>query len=417
MVLAGLGIALGQTDRGMALVAQVRQWVTRSPDSGVLGREVKPDEPEEGKPAGSRRLRELVRLRENASAKVIAEARDVTVDWNADRTQIQTSTRLKIVETLDGQVPPEVTVAEPGGEIDGVGLAVSHPTTWQPGERAFVLLGQRGGRYHVVGGERGKFRLEGRRIPELNLSVEEAVDVAKTGRITSDRDLAAAAAPPEPGGGRLGAAFVLLPYKWTSSTSSTIPYRVNVAGQPANLNSESFVKAVTAAFASWASPTGNAVALSYQGTTTTAATANDGQNVIFWAPIDTPGVLGQALCWYNPRTGATQDCDVVFDPLDYPWSAADQPGLNTIDFQSVALHEFGHFLGLNHSADPAAVMFPSIALGTVKRVPAGDDLSGLTSLYSAGPATTPAAVPTAPPRTLPANGAYLPLIRQARVER
>lgn len=417
LLVAGLGIVVGRSDGGRALVAQVRQWITRSPDSGVLGKEVKRDDPDEGKPAGSRRLRELARLRERSQAKVIAEAQDVTVHWNADRTQIQTTTRLKTVEVLDGQAPAEVTVTEPGGEIGDLGLSVSHATHWQPGERAFTLLGQRGGRHHVVGGERGKFRLEGRRIPELNLSVDQAAAVAKTGQIGADIELAAAAAPPEETTGRLSSQFVLQSYRWTASTVAPIPYRVNPAGQPAGVSADAFTRAVAAAFGNWSQPSRNTIAFAYQGQSLVAESANDGQNVIFWGPIDTPGVLGRALCWYNPQSGVAIDCDVIFDPFDYAWSVADQPGATAIDFESVALHEFGHFIGLSHSADPAAVMFPSITAGTKRRVPAPDDIGGLTSVYgSIAAASPPTAVPLPPTATPPGppdpRQGYFPLIRR-----
>ena len=57
------------------------------------------------------------------------------------------------------------------------------------------------------------------------------------------------------------------------------------------------------------------------------------------------------------------------------------PGSGGFDFASVVLHEFGHSLGLGHSTDPKAVMFPSISLETVKRTLAADDIAGIRALY------------------------------------
>ena len=45
------------------------------------------------------------------------------------------------------------------------------------------------------------------------------------------------------------------------------------------------------------------------------------------------------------------------------------------------LHEFGHSLGLGHSAVAGAVMFPFIAPETVKRTLAADDILGIQKLY------------------------------------
>lgn len=56
-------------------------------------------------------------------------------------------------------------------------------------------------------------------------------------------------------------------------------------------------------------------------------------------------------------------------------------GSGGFDFASVVLHEFGHSLGLGHSADPTAVMFPFIAPETVKRTLAADDIAGIQALY------------------------------------
>ncbi len=63
-----------------------------------------------------------------------------------------------------------------------------------------------------------------------------------------------------------------------------------------------------------------------------------------------------------------------------------------IDLQSVALHEFGHALGLKHSSVSESVMFSGYKRGTVRREPAADDLAGLRAIY--GEAPTP---PTPPP--------------------
>ncbi len=62
----------------------------------------------------------------------------------------------------------------------------------------------------------------------------------------------------------------------------------------------------------------------------------------------------------------------------------------------MALHEFGHFLGLGHSEDPGAVMYPSLMMGTTKRSPNGDDLAGVAAEYGSG---TPVTSNTAAYRT------------------
>ncbi|KAL7115181.1 hypothetical protein ACP275_04G169400 [Erythranthe tilingii] len=54
---------------------------------------------------------------------------------------------------------------------------------------------------------------------------------------------------------------------------------------------------------------------------------------------------------------------------------------NTIDLQTVALHELGHALGLDHSMIFKAVMFPTIYRGERKGIHK-DDIDGIKQLYN-----------------------------------
>jgi hypothetical protein len=59
-------------------------------------------------------------------------------------------------------------------------------------------------------------------------------------------------------------------------------------------------------------------------------------------------------------------------------------GGNSFDLQSVACHEYGHALGLGHSSDPAATMWPSISPGNeIGRSINSDDRAGVQFLYDA----------------------------------
>ncbi|MDP9097344.1 MAG: matrixin family metalloprotease [Pseudomonadota bacterium] len=70
----------------------------------------------------------------------------------------------------------------------------------------------------------------------------------------------------------------------------------------------------------------------------------------------------------------------------------------------VILHEFGHALGLDHSTDPLATMYPY--LGPTNGNLDASDIAGIQSLYGAVSATAVAVTPTtvsAKPIVLPAN--------------
>ncbi|XP_065879933.1 metalloendoproteinase 5-MMP-like [Euphorbia lathyris] len=64
---------------------------------------------------------------------------------------------------------------------------------------------------------------------------------------------------------------------------------------------------------------------------------------------------------------------------DERWSQ--NPGPNEVDLESVAVHEIGHLLGLDHSEDRNAIMFAYFGYGITKRELATDDIQGIRALY------------------------------------
>lgn len=97
------------------------------------------------------------------------------------------------------------------------------------------------------------------------------------------------------------------------------------------------------------------------------------------------GVLAHA---FTPGTealngaGGTIGGDTHFNEL---WTWGDGTG-GTIDFETVALHEIGHALGLGHSTVTGSVMEATYA--GVRRTLHADDIAGITTIY--GPVPEPA---------------------------
>ncbi|HEY3316576.1 MAG TPA: matrixin family metalloprotease [Bacillota bacterium] len=58
---------------------------------------------------------------------------------------------------------------------------------------------------------------------------------------------------------------------------------------------------------------------------------------------------------------------------------------NTLDIQSVAVHEFGHWLVLGHASATDAVMLPTIGLGVIRRQLTSDDVLGAKAAYPQNP--------------------------------
>jgi hypothetical protein len=158
--------------------------------------------------------------------------------------------------------------------------------------------------------------------------------------------------------------------------------------------------ALQRAFQTWHDvPTAN-IESSFAGLTSVEPFEDDSLSVIgFQDHPDMDRVLGATSFVYDETTGVLVEADIFFNSA-FEWSTATAGDNNRFDFESVAVHEVGHFLGLGHSAigetemlpdggrrvlGSGAVMFP-IALGrgsTADRVLQADDIAGVSDLYPA----------------------------------
>lgn len=91
------------------------------------------------------------------------------------------------------------------------------------------------------------------------------------------------------------------------------------------------------------------------------------------------GVLAHAFFPGTPPAAPTPiQGDTHFDEAE-TWTINVPPGAGQIDLTTVAIHEFGHALGLNHSPVAGAVM--QAFYGGPRRVLHNDDVSGIISIY------------------------------------
>jgi hypothetical protein len=141
--------------------------------------------------------------------------------------------------------------------------------------------------------------------------------------------------------------------------------------------------AIQKAAATWNSA-GAKFKFTFGGTTTGVAAPNfDGINCIRWSStgFGDPSTLATTTTWFYKTTGDILECDCVFNE-NYTWSTAALTPPGQFDVETVMLHEFGHFLSLDHSTPPA-VMQPSVPSGTQRRTLTMDDINGIKAIYGA----------------------------------
>ena len=181
--------------------------------------------------------------------------------------------------------------------------------------------------------------------------------------------------------------------RWQTAT----PVQWSLYNHASGIDGVSFAtleSGVKAAFDSWGLQSCSKLRFSYQGVITptpsspnAAINANDGKNQLAWISAGwTYGsaTLGVTHAVWTVGSNAISDADIEFNDFQKTWSTTGAP--NTIDFQSIATHESGHFWGATHSPSAAAVMYYAYS-GGLKRTPAPDDVGQLCCLYPSTAAT------------------------------
>jgi hypothetical protein len=98
------------------------------------------------------------------------------------------------------------------------------------------------------------------------------------------------------------------------------------------------------------------------------------------------GVLANTVSFFfTDAPDRTVECDMRFNSTVHWYTGTGTPPGDQFDWWSVATHEMGHCLGLDHedSINPPPVMQTALPIGTVMRQLTPDDMAGRDAIYDA----------------------------------
>lgn len=364
-----------------------------------------------------------------AEVVVVARVDDLTSSWDHDANAIYTFVGVTVDHVLKGSVPTDrIVVKQLGGRVGETGLHVADQADFQVGETVLLFLEvrPRDGTLYTSGLWQGKWTLEGswsgdriatRRAPEsleasadrlLLSTIERAVGRAPVARASSAIEF-------EPAADRLAVAsedaqishsFTLLgPLRYTYSPTVD----AETGGQPGLPGGG--INEMLTAIARW-----NNAGSTFQfgiGAANAAPRCSTHQlrngrvTISFMDPCnemsDGGGTLAIGGSYYTPGAGGSvngEEFNRASEGFIVLNNSATALRYLTVSgcFDDVITHELGHVLGLGHSVDPNAIMFPSVSQGCLS-APRGlgqDDVDGITYIYgfrASARATAPASAP------------------------
>ncbi len=147
----------------------------------------------------------------------------------------------------------------------------------------------------------------------------------------------------------------------------------------------SYVSELSAAMSPWTAVSGSNFRFFAGGSSpsTNLLSTNNGNNDSYFDTSLSPSIYAVT---YVPMQGATlSDRDVAFNS-NWNW---DTSGSGGVDFRSVAIHEFGHVLGLGHETANPAVMRPYYDGSSLEHTLYFDDAEGCRFIYPEPPPPPP----------------------------
>ena len=161
---------------------------------------------------------------------------------------------------------------------------------------------------------------------------------------------------------------------------SPVPYSINTTNL--DLPESAVEPAVIAGADTWATQSSAAVSLSYTGRNVQTTTGYDGLNLVVFRNASSGSAIATTYYWSSGNR--LIDADIVFWDAAFRFFSGTTGCSGGFYIEDIAAHEFGHALGMGHSAVQGATMYPSTSsCNANNRSLDADDIAGILFLYPA----------------------------------
>ncbi|MHC4746376.1 MAG: Ig-like domain-containing protein, partial [Planctomycetota bacterium] len=328
--------------------------------------------------AGIQEKQDISEMVQRSELVIRGEVISTESQWreNSRGRHIYTNVTVEILDRIKGNIKGSAFAFEVvGGIVGDIREFVSDTPAFEIDEDAIVFLG--GEPLTIQGGINGKLLVYDGRVywDGLEATVDSFIQALKI----LEQDPGATVSLGEeseapPAGVTAAECYIDSGYKWPGS-SPVVNYVIN--------ENTSDCTGEGAAVQRGAETWNNACDVvnfrfNYNGSCSSTGSSQNFVNCITW------GTTGGSLATTYGWTSGTEvvECDVVFND-SYTWSTS--PSSSQYDIESVAAHEFGHWLVLDDLydlADECNMMYGYIGDCEVKRELRPCDVDGLCSIYS-----------------------------------
>lgn len=303
-------------------------------------------------------------------------------------------------EVLKGQIPSGQNIllnGLTGGTVPNLTMMSSEVPLFKQADRSFLFFEQTASGLKLIHGSDSKYDVDSNgNIREIGSSSDQLrtliLSLVTGSRIflplllnnTSSQQVHEVSAAEQQTNLIVSTPFYALTgYRWPGE-APTVSFMINnpgfndaTAGTIQQQNTAIFNAANV-----WNTQSGTNFTIQINGDTNVTSVESDGVNAIIIRNESHPERIAEAVWSYDPSSNTILGCDIVFYDRDHNFSVTGQG--DGIDIQSIAIHELGHCLGLDHSTVADSVLLREYA-GVRQRL-GDDDISGIRSIYRIGTA-------------------------------